>query len=1023
MIHFKIWFEDEPGVRQEMEVQSPTGTYIGRVKNVIQSRLWGRDFYLDVNNDANVTDSWEGKTFQAKWRCRGGMYKEDAWATGPNLLDEEIPLDTTIAETVVCGKEWTKIQVNAMHADEECAEFVRNKYGTKVKAMVRHIELQKAKIQDQDVIIVYRDEAEEIPWVKVHIKWGDKIKNPVVQETTTVGGLMNMIERKFGKSVRRRQIPRPDNHVYVEGETIEIDDEEAIFLETDDLSFKVRISERTEAEIMRRIKNIWWPSPEEEEKIKGNTREGQESGRIKLDNIRLRLGPITRELIGRFPFGIAEWVEGDKGIAAFSMEQLKLIWNVGEMGVRTILGSERFPMREREGKIVAQHNTLIEGMLLEDWEAVKTREITRKKVIVRDDRDRTLFLEMNVSKELIARQISEQLGFTVVEENIRISDYTPWEGCGMEGQKLYITDFWRWTENKKGERFNVSRTNTRRDAIEQLGRLGLDPTEYHTLEATGDGVVLRRERKAIIESEVSDQEEGDMLEVAMREEERDPERPIKEKFPEPRKFSGDPRAKVIVRGTPWLVSEEFADLFEAAELKRGGKKGWLLSERFTGTEDQEIVTEGPLRVEGIWWSLEMRNWLETQRYMTDAFIMKIGNRKIIYEGPLPDSKGEAEDTFWEETGLRPEEWKIVWRHGNALTGKLMKRPKREQTTGRIVQLSATLPTEKSITPRQLPQEIRTPASGSLKTFFQKKIGYHLGKVKIWKDGQFLDTSLVPRNKDVYVQYLPRERAPDRAMAISWPDRLEIWLISKPEMRSQMWMIAENRGFAKIDGDFYSGAEIRKDAWPADSAVKWVAKERPRAYQSATQGGGRGKTSAKGIPVVSPCPTDERITVRDTRIKCGEDPCLSLSESEARRWLEENERWRNDKAWDGKKNKPGDHFKFKNGVREEKDVRYISPDGLKVLLKANQARYLVESGGDWNINPVNSRWGTHEKIPREKYTWSEEDHPRIICEDDPEVNSIPCLAGKVREWMEDAKRNAIGKSWRTAMKFHRKAIMR
>jgi hypothetical protein len=233
-------------------------------------------------------------------------------------------------------------------------------------------------------------------------------------------------------------------------------------LETEDLSFKVRIGDRSEAEIMKRIKNIWWPTLEEEEKIKESIRSGQETERIKLEIARLRLGPVTRELIGRFPFGVAEWVEGDEGIASFNLELLKLIWNGEDTGVKTILGSEWFPMGEREGRILARHETLREGMLLEDWEAVKTREISRQTVIVRDDRDRPLFLELNASQELVARQISEQLGFTVEEENIRRSNGEHWEGCCGIDEKLCITDFWRWSENEKGERFKVSCTNTLR---------------------------------------------------------------------------------------------------------------------------------------------------------------------------------------------------------------------------------------------------------------------------------------------------------------------------------------------------------------------------------------------------------------------------------------------------------------------------------------------------------------------------------------------------------------------------------
>jgi hypothetical protein len=76
---------------------------------------------------------------------------------------------------------------------------------------------------------------------------------------------------------------------------------------------------------------------------------------------------------------------------------------------------------------------------------------------------------------------------------------------------------------------------------------------------------------------------------------------------------------------------------------------------------------------------------------------------------------------------------------------------------------------------------------------------------------------------------------------------------------------------------------------------------------------------------------EKVTTRDRNIKRGENPCVQMSEVEAKRWLTENDRWiitRNDKTWDGKKIKPGDHFRFKNGVREEKDVTCLNGDGTE-----------------------------------------------------------------------------------------------
>jgi hypothetical protein len=61
-------------------------------------------------------------------------------------------------------------------------------------------------------------------------------------------------------------------------------------------------------------------------------------------------------------------------------------------------------------------------MLLEDWEAIKSQSLPRRKDWVRDNQDHLLFLEVDVSKELIASQISEQLGFTVQVEDIKRCD-------------------------------------------------------------------------------------------------------------------------------------------------------------------------------------------------------------------------------------------------------------------------------------------------------------------------------------------------------------------------------------------------------------------------------------------------------------------------------------------------------------------------------------------------------------------------------------------------------------------------
>jgi hypothetical protein len=235
----------------------------------------------------------------------------------------------------------------------------------------------------------------------------------------------------------------------------------------------VRLSEGSEVEITRKIKEIWWPSPEEEEDEVLNTIRDRESfGKVKFPSLRLRLGSITKEIIGRLPFGVLEWCDGKEGIALFHRQELRRAWNLEDQGIRNVLGSEWSILGEDENSITAQHETLREDMLLEDWEAIRTQKLATKKVVVRDNQDHHLFLNLDVSKELIARQLTEHLGYTIQAEDIKNVDYSEWEGSWAEDQKMCITGFWRWTENKKWERFNVSQTNTRRDMIEQLKRLG-----------------------------------------------------------------------------------------------------------------------------------------------------------------------------------------------------------------------------------------------------------------------------------------------------------------------------------------------------------------------------------------------------------------------------------------------------------------------------------------------------------------------------------------------------------------------
>jgi hypothetical protein len=68
---------------------------------------------------------------------------------------------------------------------------------------------------------------------------------------------------------------------------------------------------------------------------------------------------------------------------------------------------------------------------------------------------------------------------------------------------------------------------------------------------------------------------------------------------------------------------------------------------------------GKLPLEGTWYWLEMRNWSEDRDYSPEAFSIKIGDKRITYNGPMPHNTDDAATIFWAETGLKPGEWKLV----------------------------------------------------------------------------------------------------------------------------------------------------------------------------------------------------------------------------------------------------------------------------------------------------------------------------------------------------------------------------
>jgi hypothetical protein len=622
-VNFKVIYEDEPDKPIEMNMQSPCGKLVFDLSKTLRCRLWGRDFYLDTK-DLNVQEEWEGKSFRVIWRMRGGMYKDDSWMNSPNPLDEIILAERKMELSIVCGEEWTKLQVSHSDAKEDCLGFIRNKYGARARAMVRHQDISETPILDQDVIVVYREKADHDLWVEIHLKRGTEVKELMIQSNTPAHALLSASERLFQKAVKRGQIMRPDDHVFVQEETVEIKEEDILLLEGKDIGFKVRLTNRSTPEILRAVKNIWWPKKEEEPQFVRDIEVGVELGRIRIGDLNLRPGPITREIIGRLYSGIIEWRNGEQGMIVVHKKRLDEIWTLDRWGVRTILASEWNCIEETEEVYVLQHDTLREGMLLEDWEAIRKSFIPRIKVWVRDDQDHPLFLSMSASLEVIASQISEQLGYTVAAEKLKRSDRSPWEGYWSPHQTIFIDGFWRWSVEVKNERFNVSQTNTLQDMKEQLRRLDLEATNFVFPEERGDGVIVRSQAELVKETKPSKHmvAEKPTLPVprlcvkrkSRPEEEKLEEMPEKEVVWDPKEIDmeipplpsdsddeADPgRPKIdedsdseedpsqglvgtlVIKEVSWPIGDRQIDPFLKAYFKEEEQEGWMLSERFRG---------------------------------------------------------------------------------------------------------------------------------------------------------------------------------------------------------------------------------------------------------------------------------------------------------------------------------------------------------------------------------------------------------------------------------------------------------
>jgi hypothetical protein len=105
---------------------------------------------------------------------------------------------------------------------------------------------------------------------------------------------------------------------------------------------------------------------------------------------------------------------------------------------------------------------------------------------------------------------------------------------------------------------------------------------------------------------------------------------------------------------------------------------------------------------------------------------------------------------------------------------------------------------------------------------------------------------------------------------------------------------------------------------------------------------------------------------------------------------------------------GEALAWRHALEMSDDPLYLRPGQRIIAYPAILDKLsTVLQTGNVGLDPVCSRWHTYERILSQIQTWPQESRPIIVCEDDPEIGSIPDLAAKVPMWKEDAKRTAVG----------------
>jgi hypothetical protein len=491
---------------------------------------------------------------------------------------------------------------------------------------------------------------------------------------------------------------------------------------------------------------------------------------------------------------------------------------------------------------------------------------------------------------------------------------------------------------------------------EQLTRLELDLSDYEPTQEKGDGVISKRKSRELQEGKLEDRVEWDAMEIgddlptppSDESDSVDPDRPKFEYDAEKPPPINPLTGKLIIRGTTWPIGDQQTDLFLEAYFRGGDQKGWLISERFRGNETQEIVTKGHLRAGGTWYWINLSDWQTHPTQAPGKFAIIIGNRRITYEGPQPETREEAANAFWEKTGLSPLTWRIRWTP-KGLSGRLLRKEEDESLFASASALSKT--------PRLLPQIVRSPIKKSFPPYFEKLTGYSIKKVKLWFDGHYINPSDVPKNVDVGIEYTSRSKEPIRTLTIIWPEGIENWLVKADDLAEEITKITTEKGLSWENG--YIGAETGRaiTQWPHGGVAKWFTRS-------------KGKSSRKGPSIPDPPMESEetsedlpketpirraRKTVRNRDITCNGQP---FTEDEARRWLKKNETWkitRNGKTWDGEKIKMGDTFEFEDGRKTEREVQCIDPQGQTTLLSVNPVWDWTSSHLEWRFLKNGKKW--------------------------------------------------------------------